>query len=136
MSEQLEAVVDNKHSEEKTKEQILNQKFSIEGYNVAIFYTKKTPKVDTEEGAKEDDTEKAPKERYITIKITNEKTGAVENLDPIKMVDVSEMDEDIGLNSEIDVEDVNHALRAVDLYLYEQRHRNIDHILAKLSLAA
>jgi len=127
MSEQLEAVVDNKHSEEKTKEQILNQKFSIEGYNVAIFYTKKTL---------ENNTEKKPIGRYITIKITNEKTGDIDDLDPIKMVDVSEMDEDIGLNSEIDVEDVNHALRAVDLYLYEQRHRNIDHILAKLSLAA
>ncbi len=127
MNEQLEAVVDNKHSEEKTKEQILNQRFSIEGYNVAIFYTKKTL---------ENNTEKEPIGRYITIKITNEKTGDIDDLDPIKMVDVSEIDEDIGLNSEIDVEDVNHALRAVDLYLYEQRHRTIDHILAKLSLAA
>ncbi len=147
MSEQLETVVDNKHSEEKTKEQILNQKFSIEGYNVAIFYTKKTLE-----------------DRYITITITNEETGDKEDLEKIRMVSDQEVkeeqkqerikmesDEEIVIetkdideykyeepypDSGIDVLDVTHALEAVDLYLYDKRHQTIDHNLSKLALAA
>ncbi len=141
MNEQLEAVVANKHSEEKTKEQILNQKFSIEGYNVAIFYTKKTLK-----------------DRYITIEIENAITEITDKLDPIKMVseeevnkkvkkefiemnaeqeaDIKPKEEDLYPDSGIDVLDVTHALEAVDLYLYDKRHQTIDHNLAWLALAA
>jgi len=133
MSEQLEPVVDNKHSEKETQEQILNQKFSIEGYNVAIFYTKKMPKVDAKEVPSKD--------RYITIKIMNEQTGITEELNPIRMIDEKEIgiepgDDDIYPDSGIDIIDLDHALKAVDQYLYEQRHQTIDHNLAKLALAA
>ncbi len=145
MSEQLETVVKNQDSKKETEKQILNQKFSIEGYTVVIFYSKKTLE-----------------DRYITIEIINETTEKTKTLDPIKMVSKEEVEmvveqqrieaendeeiivdpdddnkyEDLYPDSGIDILDLTHALEAVDLYLFQQRHQPVDRNLAKVALAA
>jgi len=141
MNEQLKTVVEDQVSEKEIENQILNQSFSIEGYNVAIFYTKKTSE-----------------DRYITIYMTDENTGDVDELDKIKMVseeevnkkvkkeftemnvdnetDIKPKEGDLYPDSGIDVLDVTRAFEAVDSYLYKKRHQAIEENLAVVAFAA
>ena len=120
MDEQLKSVVERKYPNVDTENQGVNQKFNIEGYNVVIFYTQRG----------------SSRERYVIVSMADKDTGITEFLEPIKMVDVSNL-EDFSSDSEIDVEDVMHAQEAIDTYLWKKRQQDISkRNLAVIALAA
>ncbi len=109
MSPELREAVTQKYPEIDTKNQVLNQEFTIDGYHVAIFYTKKDSAHD----------------RYITAILTDLEVNELVFIDPIPMVNVYELgidEEDIVPDSEIDIEDTNNAFKEIE-YTMRTRER-------------
>ncbi len=108
MNEQLKVVENIKNPEINTENQVIQQEYTIDGYDVAIFYTNK----------------QSGQERYINAVLADLDTNECTYLGPIRMLEPYEIERDEDEKSyeaNIDVEDLNNINQAIADFLEFKR---------------
>ena len=108
MTEQQLQVVENKYPKIDTENQVEQWEYTIDGYNVAIFYTSKD----------------SNRDRYINAILTNLDTNENIYIEPIKMLEPYEIeveDDQTVDDINVDVEDLNSINREIYDYLEQKR---------------
>ena len=108
MNEQLKVVENKRYPEIDTENYVIQQEYIRESYYVAVFYTSK----------------QSGQERYINAALTNLDTDERTYLEPIRMIESYEIEQDQDEKNyvtDVDVEDLNSINCAINDFLERQR---------------